>query len=453
MKNKKGITLITLIVTIIILLVLTGVTMSAIVGDNGIIKKAKKAKTETEAAAKQEETDLDNYSKAMDGDFSGSEEVGLPENTEWTVAGTRVKTPEEWRKETVRHLATENGLEITEVTKVATVYAVAVGGGESVPVPKGFYYVGGDLGTGVIISDNEEDKYDGGVTDKTSWEYTRELKGNQFVWIPCSNDDYFKTSFGLQNANWDNTTPKSEKMQIEKYGGFYVGRYEAGLAEEIEEYTEDQISNGTNTPFNKDGIPQSKAGKIPWMFINWTQSKKNSESMYNNSYVSSGLITGTQWDVILNRMVEKTELTEGDLKSSSKWGNYKDTSINFKGRTAKAYYTSSSWYIPPFGEETEGKTTNYGTANNGDLLTTGASSYTEKYHIFDIAGNVWEWTEEASTYQTSGQYRVVRGGSCINPFATSPACYRYGISPDGHASFDIRLSCRTLHKVELDARY
>ena len=91
MKNKKGITLLTLIVTIIILLVLTGVTMSAIVGDNGIIKKAKKAKMETEAAAKQEETDLDNYSKVMDEYLSDSEEVGLPENTEWTVAGTRVK--------------------------------------------------------------------------------------------------------------------------------------------------------------------------------------------------------------------------------------------------------------------------------------------------------------------------------------------------------------------------
>ncbi len=449
MKNKKGITLLTLIVTIIILLVLAGVTMSAIVGDNGIIKKAKKAKMETEAAAKQEETDLDNYSKVMDEYLSDSEEVGLPENTEWTVAGTRVKTPEEWRKETVRHLATENGLEITEVTKVATVYAVAVGGGESVPVPYGFYYVGGDLGTGVIISDNEEDKYDGGLTDKTSWEYTRELKGNQFVWIPCSNDDYFKTSFGLQNANWDNTTPKSEKMQIEKYGGFYVGRYEAGLAEEIEEYTEDQISNGTNTPFNKDGIPQSKAGKIPWMFINWIQSKKNSESMYNNSYVSSGLITGMQWDVMLNRMVEKTELTEGDLKSSSKWGIYKDTSINFKGRMAKAYNSSSGfWYITQFGEEIEGKTTNYVTANNGDLLTTGASSYTERYHIFDIAGNVWEWTEEVSKYQTSGQYHVLRSGSFINNFSATPACYRSGNAPDSNVSFDIRFSCGTLYKIK-----
>ena len=112
--------------------------------------------------------------------------------------------------------------ETEEISKVATVYPVSVGNGEIVPVPKGFYYVGGSINTGVIISDNEADKYDGKI-DKTTHEYATKLKGNQFVWIPCTIDEYTKIDFGMSNASsWDRETNSAEKEQIEKYGGFYV---------------------------------------------------------------------------------------------------------------------------------------------------------------------------------------------------------------------------------------
>ena len=84
--------------------------------------------------------------------------------------------------------------EISEITEVATVYSVSVGDGKTVPVPKGFYYVGGSINSGVIISDNEADKYDG-KTDKTTHEYATKLKGNQFVWIPCTIEEYTKIDF------------------------------------------------------------------------------------------------------------------------------------------------------------------------------------------------------------------------------------------------------------------
>ena len=66
-----------------------------------------------------------------------------------------------------------------------------------IPVPKNFYYVGGNLDNGVIISDAPADAYDG-TTDKTTWEYTTSLVGNQFVWIPCTEDEYHKTDWGSQ---------------------------------------------------------------------------------------------------------------------------------------------------------------------------------------------------------------------------------------------------------------
>ena len=154
--------------------------------------------------------------------------------------------------------------------------------------------------------------------------------------------------------------------------------------------------------------------------------------MYSNYYVQSGLITGTQWDVILNTMINKTDLTKDDMVSdSSKWGNYINNSISYSGRLAKSDYgatTASYWTLHPFGTVSDGNTTSYSTTTEGDLLTTGASSVTEKYHIFDMAGNLWELTEEDSHYVTTGQFRVIRSGSYLNQYLDNQACFRHSIS-------------------------
>ena len=451
LKSKRGITLVALVVTIIVLIVLAGVSINLVLGDNGIIQKSKQAKQDYEQSAIDEETQLNEAYAYIARD-------DLPENTPENPQdiGTIVKLPDEWATETVKYVSTSTGLEATEVTKVATVYAVSVGNGETVPVPINFYYVGGNLNTGVIISDNSDDRYgynpetkdeNDTTLDKTTYEYTTRLQGNQFVWIPCSTSEYQKsnswngttqTSGTLAKANWDTTTPKSELTQIEKYGGFYVARYEAGLASTITEFTTNQKQTGSNQIYNLDGVPQSKAGVVPWMFIDWEHAKANAESMYNNNYVSSGLITGTQWDVILNKMVSKNVISASDLTNSSEWGNYRNTTLSYNGRLAIAdnnKTNSNAWTLKPFGSETTGTTSKYTSDNTyGDLLTTGASSTTEKYHIFDLAGNLWEWTEEDSHWATSGQYRVFRGGSSIHASGAYPACYRsYNtVSGTGH---------------------
>ena len=440
-KNEKGITLVALVVTIIVLIILAGVSINALIGENGLISRAKLAKEQYTNATIDEQEKLNE----LEAQLAMGQKPGLPEITTDTEVGVQVKLPDKWATETGRYISTSTGLEVTSATKVATVYAVSIGGGECVPVPYGFYYVGGNLDTGVIISDNEADKYDG-TTDKTTYAYTTSLQGNQFVWIPCTTNSsdtskalYTKTSWGKQNAEWDTTTPKAEVQQIEKYGGFYVGRYEAGLASSISEFTTDQKHDGSNQIYNKDGVPQSKAGLSPWNFVDWTHSKANAESMYNNNYVSSGLITGTQWDVILNTLINKTDLTSTDMINSSAWGNYMNNSISYTGRLARADYgttNSSAWTLKPFGTLTTGTTTTY-SSNNGDLLTTGASSTTEKYHIYDIAGNSWEWTEEDSHYATSGQYRVIRGGVYLDTSSKYPACYRYGDCTVSHTFLNV----------------
>ena len=57
-KNKIGITLIALVITIIVLLILAGVTISMLSGKNGILRMAAEAKTKTEQAQKEEQTKL-----------------------------------------------------------------------------------------------------------------------------------------------------------------------------------------------------------------------------------------------------------------------------------------------------------------------------------------------------------------------------------------------------------
>ena len=437
-RNEKGITLVALVVTIIVLIILAGVSINLLVGQDGLISRAKLAKEQYENAALDEQNKLNELYERLAGNWSEEEEEEnnqLPVLTADTEAGTIVKLPDEWTTETARYVSTNTGVEITEVTKVASVYAVAIGGGESVPVPYGFYYVGGNLATGVVISDAEADK-NKYVNDENK-DVGIDLVGNQFVWIPCSTNAYVKTDWGKQNANWDNTTPKAELSQIEKYSGFYVGRYEAGLASDMTEFTTNQTHTGSNQVYNQYKTPQSKAGLVPWNFVDWTHSKANAESMYNNNYVSSGLITGTQWDVILNTMKSKAGLSDSDITNSNSWGNYKNKQLTFTGRKAVASHNGSNWILAPFGTQTTDGTKGTYSGNGGELLTTGASATTQKYHIFDIAGNLWEWTEEDSHYQTSGQYRVVRGGDYLNPSGYGPACYRYGSCTVSYTDFSV----------------
>ena len=412
LKSNKAITLVALIITIIILLILAGVSLSMILGDNGLINKAQSSVNAYQQAALNEQNLLQSIE-----DYMGN--YGLPDNTPTTPAGTHVKPPAKW-------LGT-------------IVDAVADGKGNTFPVPKSFYYVGGDYTNGVIISDDPADAYDG-TTDKTTWEYTTSLVGNQFVWIPCTMDEYHKTSWGSSyiSGGYDaENGAGAEMMQVAKYGGFYVGRYEAGLADTITEYTGNQISTGANTPeYNVAGIPKSKAGELPWIFISQTNSKKSAENMYNtdekhSDYVTSGLITGTQWDVMLNRFIGTTNangvtFTEADMKNSSKWGNYASSATTYTGRSATVFKSGGNWYISQWGaKQTDAKTAAY------TEYTTGASKKTEAYHTYDVAGNVFEWTEEIGQ---GTSYRVYRSGDCATNYQ---ACCRHGYYTVSGVNFTI----------------
>ena len=154
LESQKGITLVALIVTIIVMLILTGVTLKLVLGENGIFSKAKFAKEKytNEEYLEQEQLNEINAYLAKDG--------SLPENTKENpqVAGTEVKMPENWYTVAPTYISTEDGSVVKKEVKVASVIAVATGSGETVPVPNGFYYVGGTKDSGVVISSDKRDK-------------------------------------------------------------------------------------------------------------------------------------------------------------------------------------------------------------------------------------------------------------------------------------------------------
>lgn len=436
-RNEKGITLVALVVTIIVLIILAGVSINALIGENGLISRAKLAKEQYTNATIDEQEKLNE----LEAQLAMGQKPGLPEITTNTEVGVQVKLPDKWATETGRYISTSTGLEVTSATKVATVYAVSIGGGECVPVPYGFYYVGGNLDTGVIISDNEADKYDG-TTDKIAHSYRKSLQGNQFVWIPCDLNSYnFVTSYEKNtSANYGYDRIPGEISQIEKYSGFYVGRYEAGICMPTgtnnSGITTANILDGTSARDWKcsdftttTGRPVVQAGAIPWYHVNHSTASNVAENMYKgNSYVSSGLLTGTMWDQMIAKMGDGNTTTSGNYQNSTyttEAGVYYSKTKN-NGADGSNAWTNTS----------DSKSSESRWISESGMLETYA-----RYHIYDTAGNLWEWVEQVASDSLSNVAFTLRGGSFYNDASTYPASYRvYAYASNTSTNYGFRVA-------------
>ena len=333
--------------------------------------------------------------------------------------------------------------------------------GDKVPVPNGFVgsSVAGEneIDTGFVIYEGEEEVTDSNVTDAQK---TR----NQYVWIPVpdpstfygtdangkswgkiynfttgtNSSNTFDEVTGTYAYNWSETngvmsitsstsyrepdvlrerdTPHNlrrygvsedsmldfllrqqtdfKKMinSVEKYGGFYIGRYETGdLNQEVAVVQKGNTNIASQT----------------W-YAMYEKSKTLSD---NNNNIETGMIWGNQWDRTLMWLMEcnaKDETTgkskEEVIRDSTSWGNYNNATFT---------YTNSS-----------GSTA---TKNSGisTRIPTGSTEYTKANNIYDLAGNMCDWTMEAR--RTS--YRVCRGGGYYYVGTNYPASDRYYYSP------------------------
>ena len=359
-KFNQGITLVALVVTIVVLLILSSVSLNLVLGDNGIIVKAKEAAETTAAAQEKEAMERNLLEKELENSLS---------------------TP-------------------------------AVEPTDGVKIPTGFYYVGGTKASGIVISDNKNDKN----KYRNQKVVGTDLLGNQYVWIPCTTDSsssdlqYARTEWGVEEDGDDNSRAikdeltltdasvtysdadtanginadvskeivaqiKAEKASVAQYGGYYIGRYEVG-------------KNGDTTVV--------KYGQTPYAEITWSTAYGLAKKIITNSEVNSYLCSSYAWDTAVNF-----------IQNNSTAKNYATSIEGFNGNwNPQEVKDPSGNVIKP--------------AGTSQQLNTGLT--TQFCNIFDMGGNEVEFTTELNP--GTSETVVVRGGNYYS--LNFPAGSRWG---------------------------
>ena len=412
-NNVRGITLIALVITIIVLLILAGVSIATLTGPNGLLTRANDAKTEMGKAGAKEKVQVEvagsydnsgNLSKDMlnknlenvEGLTSGTPITGFPAtvvvdgydvtidgNGKVTVEGetTNPDNPNPPTGDTAKpgEIVTGGNKEYTDETGTAV-------------IPEGF----------AVVTDPDTIENGLVISDKPNDDMNNTAGGNQFVWVSVSKEnfetEFVRHDFGIDNipdANFINTKPENGKYyettptstdktgttqatidevtkmyeSVKKNGGFYIGRYEAG---------------------NDDGKVVSKKNATVYNNIGWSNvddmttetggAVEKARGMYPGK---STLCYGVQWDAVMRWISKDTSLSQY-LKDSTGKGNY----------------------------------------DASNPIKTGSNENYQMKNIYDMAGNVWEWTMEVCY-----AVRVCRGGDCNDTGSDSPVTNRDVNSP------------------------
>ena len=176
-----------------------------------------------------------------------------------------------------------------------------------------------------------------------------------------------------------------EFIQLLKYGGFYIARYEAGLPKEITE----NVKNFSNQTNNIKAKPISQKDTIVWNFIDWDNAKINAQNMYNTMELCSDLVTYSQWVLITNWLGYYA------TKDSNEYGNYSNSNFNFTG-----YYSTDYGKTYNYGENMMKQTYNM-------ILSSGASERNKTKNIYDLAGNVSEFVDAYKVKYSNGTLDTV----------------------------------------------
>ena len=411
LKNKKGITLVALVVTIVVLLILAGVSINLVLGNNGIIVKAREAQKKSAEASQNDLIGMNELTQQLEGvlNENGGGNTG--------ESGTDIKVPAEATAETAPYFPDNT-----------------------------FAKKEGTIDTGLVIQDAKGNEYVWVVVPRTTAVYaTTGLGKTTFTdadYINIETDLKNYTSIYRNGTNCSDTWYADDKNEgwlseteyktlknsmlksVYENGGFYVGRYEAGI----------DTTTGTNRtsegPTNSDGkytiegmpTPVTKADAYPYTYVTRTQAQ-NLASNVNSGTKTSSLMFGVQWDLVLAFMSKDTaKITSTEIltKDSTTIGNYMNSAFQLSqtGKYAIClnYVANSKWNtsttVTANFVDASRKKIVQSLEGNGILVTTGTSEQNKVMNMYDIAGNVVEWTLENSspTYAPC----VYRGGGYDN---------------------------------------
>ena len=401
MKNK-GVTLIALAVTIVVMLILAGVTISVLNGENGIVKQAQKAKEESKIKELKEKVRIDIAGKRVE-NINGELRVSVlkeildkyfdnvPVETQIT-SETELKAKEEYGKYEMKI----SDIDVGEITYETSYTIFKDVNGEQVPIPEGY-----------IVSENSDEN----IVNKGL--VISDSRGNEYVWISCTVDSssnklqYKRTEWGVEKDGTDNSRAikdeltlkdidvtysktdtdngineeiskeivaqiNAEKESIKKYGGYYIGRYEVGKD-------------------NKTAV--IKAEQEPYVNIKWSKAYELAKGIGGGEGATTYLCSSYSWDTAINFIQNTTGK------------NYATSIIGFNGNwKSQEVKDSSGKVIKP--------------VNTIQRLNTGLT--TALCNIYDMGGNVGEFTTELNPGMS--ETVVLRGG---NNYRNVPAGYRW----------------------------
>ena len=390
MKNK-GVTLIALAVTIVVMLILAGVTISVLNGENGIVKQAQKAKEESKIKELKEKVRIDIAGKRVE-NINGELRVSVlkeildkyfdnvPVETQIT-SETELKAKEEYGKYEMKI----SDIDVGEITYETSYTIFKDVNGEQVPIPEGY-----------IVSENSDEN----IVNKGL--VISDSRGNEYVWISCTVDSssnklqYKRTEWGVEKDGTDNSRAikdeltlkdidvtysktdtdngineeiskeivaqiNAEKESIKKYGGYYIGRYEVGKD-------------------NKTAV--IKAEQEPYVNIKWSKAYELAKGIGGGEGATTYLCSSYSWDTAINFIQNTTGK------------NYATSIIGFNGNwKSQEVKDSSGKVIKP--------------VNTAQILNTGLT--TALCNIYDMGGNVGEFTTELNP--GTSETVVLRGGN------------------------------------------
>lgn len=403
-KKQKGITLVALVVTMVILIILATVTISATLGENGLIKQAKKTKDLANNFISKEESDMNKLLQEYANMMAEDSKPPLPEDTtpptvniivgevtENSIAVTvnasddsgKVVLYKYYLNGTEKAITESNSYTFTGLT-AGTQYTIKVEafdkannkGENTTTVNTTKKETIGDIVGGDQVKDNTEIEDDlgnkvwipggFGVAEDSGTKVEdgiviEDSKGNQFVWIPTGT---YKTTSGNKTNNLSRRTFTSSKA-TEVTGDNVIGNYYYG------EGNSNSIANSTIGAFKtsvktKGGfyIGRFEQGEgnvckrnvIPYDNITRDQANTQAKIMYNeNIHFVSELISSYAWDTALNFICQTNS------------SGYKLAVTNERG---------------------------YGNIGTDNKTNTGMYVASEYSKINDMIGNLWEWTTE-----------------------------------------------------------